>query len=501
MNAPRMFGLLLSLLKHPLIVLAFVIPLVFLASRGDAHSPYGYDEADYMYVANLGFVPNYTDTPTMPITEFIRTGLSRGLVSRPVQLSQLIRGSNDVVFYRHWHGPLYFYSLVLVSRFGLDEHWMRLSTLTFAICSLLLIYVCVIWIFGGIQGTLAALLGSALFVWSATTVRSVELAPHQAFVCSSLASLFLLSKTVATGNRRYFYWAVIAAALCCCLLEVGFVVAATCAVCAYAERQKLCPDRTLAVRSACAFATTMLVVWPGAIIKLSLVKGYLFMAYLALFRKSPWGTDGFFETWEKRIFNSPLEWLVIGATLFSWRFLRWPESNKSVLYPFLVYATMMLAATLRVTTGTPRYSLVFEPALDVLAGCILAAQLTRVRRPMLVYAAVLTLSLALFGETWANVRRQPGLSDPRLPSLLAFIRDNHLERSRVFVPQADLPTLHYYFPRSQLQGYTELQPELSAALDPGVDGILYPGLPIRYQRISARDFNWGRAETESGKGR
>ena len=476
-------------MKHVLIVSVFLALLMPLAWKGAARSPYVYDEADYMYATELGLVANYSDTPTMPIIEFLRVGLSRGRNSgQSSQLSELIRGSSDIVFYRHWHGPLYFYWLMLTSHLGLDEHRMRLFTLFFSICSLFVIYLGCIWLFGGTHGTLAAVLGSALFVWSVPTVRSTELAPHQAFVCCFLACLILLSKTVATGNRSYFYWAVVAAALSCCLLEVGFVAVATVIICGYLERQSLRADRALVTRSLLAFIVTVLVVWPGAIVKLSFAKGYLFMAYLALFRKSPWGDEGFVATWEKRVFSSPVEWLVIGVSLLAWIFLRRVENNRHILYPFVIYGALMLLATMRVTSGTPRYALVFQPALDVLGGCILAVFLAKARRPATAYALAAILGIALFTETWINLLRHPVLTDPRLSSLLVYVRENHLENDRMLVPQADVPTLHYYFPNSHLRGYTDPIPAPSTVRDGRADGLLYPGLPLRYEPLLSGEF-------------
>jgi len=477
-------------MRHVPIVLVFVALLMILAWRVALDSPYAYDEADYMYATKLGPLANFTDTPTMPIVEFLRTGLERGKDSRQAsQLSEMIRGANDVVFYRHWHGPLYSYWLLLTSHFGLDEHRMRLFTLAFPICSLLVIYLGCIWIFGEAQGTLAAVFASALFVWSVPTVRSTELAPHQAFVCCFLVCLILLSKTVATGSRLYFYWAVVAAALCCGLLEVGFVAVATVILCGYFERRSLRPDRAFGIRSLLAFLATVLVIWPGAIMKLSFVKGYLFMAFLAIFRKSPWGPEGFIGTWEKRFSSSPVEWLVIGVSLLIWKFSRRLEGTRRTLYPFLVYAALMLVATLRVTTATPRYALLFEPALDVLAGCVLALYFVKFTRPATAHAVAAVLGLILFTETWVNLKRHPVVPDSRLPSLLAYVRENHLENGRMLVPQADVPTLHYYFPNSHLRGYADQLPELSTLRDGRADGLLYPGLPLRYEQLLSREFN------------
>ena len=73
--------------------------------------PYGYDEADYMYAASLGFAANWSDTPSIPIADFVRAGLHR---DGRQALSERIRSGNDVLFYRHFHGPLF--SLLLDPR-------------------------------------------------------------------------------------------------------------------------------------------------------------------------------------------------------------------------------------------------------------------------------------------------------------------------------------------------------------------------------------------------
>jgi len=469
-----------------LIVTLFAALLIALAWPAVPAAPYSYDEADYMYATRLGLSANFTDTPTMPLAEFLRTGLRRGSdKQQSAQLSEQIRGSDDIVFYRHWHGPLYFYWLTLLSNLGAGEHAMRLSMLVFPVGSLLLIFFGVTW-FGAAHGLLAAILSSALFAWSVPAVRSSELAPHQAFVLTYLAGLFCLSKTVASGSRRYFYVAIVAAALSCCLLEVGLVMVATVLVCGYAERRNLRVDWGFALRSLLLFAATILVVWPGAIFKLSFVKGYLFMAYLAVFRKGPWGSQGLVETWRQRFLDSPVEWIVIVGSLLAWILSRKLKGDLRVLYPFLVFAALMLAATLRVTTGAPRYSLPFEPALDVLAGCATAAFLARLPRPA-AYAATGVLCIALFSATWRNLHQRPEVpADSRLPALLAYVRENHLDRSRLLVPQDDLPTIHYYFPATHLKGYTGPAPELSAAVANGTDGILYPGVPVRYRPVTSR---------------
>ena len=158
--------------------------------------------------------------------------------------------------------------------------------------------------------------------------------------------------------------------------------------------------------------------------------------------------------------------------------LRSPKlEGRRRLYPLVVFSAFMLVATLRVTSGTPRYALPFQPALDVLAGCVLSAYLAKLR-PVPAYALTAILSAALLLSTSLSLR-SPVHPDPRSSALLSYIRENHLERSRLLTPQNDVPLLHYYFPRIKLRGYSGNPPAWSAIADAHVDAILYPDFPIR----------------------
>ena len=361
-----------QLSQHLIVLSALIAIFLGLATKTVPSFPYQYDEADYMFAANLGLVANYTDTPTMPLPEFISTGLSRGRdPQQATQLSAQIRQSNDVLLYRHWHGPLYFYWLILTSKLNLDEREMRLATLSFPICSICLIYLGCLWILSGPASvaTLAAILSSALFAFMDIAVRSSELAPHQLFACCSLACIILLTKMVATGKRVYFYGAIVVAALSCCLLEVGTISVLVVLLCGFRERKKLAADWPMVLRSLAFFFFTVLLVWPPALLRLSFVKGFLGMAYLAVFRKSAWGQASLLEVWQQHIFSAPLAWLVLFVAPLFWLFAIRRSPGLRFLYPVAVFAILMIAVTARVNSATPRYLLVFSR----LSPCFLVA--------------------------------------------------------------------------------------------------------------------------------
>ena len=88
---------------------------------------FAYDEADYMYAVSKGFAANYLDRPTIPFATFVQKGMEEGMrQSGRVSLSEYIRASDDIAFYRHFHAPLYYYWVILHSTLlGTDEQATR----------------------------------------------------------------------------------------------------------------------------------------------------------------------------------------------------------------------------------------------------------------------------------------------------------------------------------------------------------------------------------------
>ena len=472
-------------MKHLLAAGALVALLLFLLTRNVSSDPYVYDEADYMYAASLGYFANWTDTPTISFTDFLRMGLGRGKqASGRQELSEFIRQRDDVLFYRHWHGPLYHYILIPISRLGLNEQGVRSAMLGVPALSLLTIYFGCLSLIPGAGGSIAAVLSSVLFLSSVTVFRSTELAPHQLFALCFLGCLFFLAKTVATGRRSYWYAAVVAAALAFCTLEITFALILTLAVSAYIERRTLQVGWSFIGRSVALFMATVLVIWPAAILKLSVVKAYLFMAYLALFRKAPWGNIGFFETWRGRFLASPVEWglVALGVILFLRK--RTLKENRFT-YPILIYSILMLGATARVLSETARYSLPFMPAIDLFAGLTLAPFLASLRKPV-GFAATALLLVGLYSTALYQGLRHARHSSQRPSAVLESIRQATLTDKTLLVPQEDLPMIHFYFHQARLRGYYTEQPAPSDFEGFPAEGILYPGYPIRLEPRRSR---------------
>ena len=458
-------------MKHAA-VLALLIAVAFGMSRGKVnHDPYGYDEADYMFAAGLGIADNWLDSGSMPITDFVSVGRKRGSdSSQQAGLSSLARGGADPVVYRHWHGPLYFFWLTAIDKLGLNEHDTRASFLIFPLLTVCAIYFGTLRLFEGFEGQIAAILASAMFLWSPIYLESSEIAPHLMFVLWYICALLLLARVALSGSRRGFYAATVLAGLGFCTLEVDFVLILVLIAVLWWKRALLQTDLKLIRNSILLFLATVLLVWPTGILKLNFAKAYMVMAYLALFRKGAWGDVTFSGTWIRRFEMTPVELILVlvGLVLM---FAVMSRRGRTAAMPFLLFGVLMFLANLRVYSVIARYMTPFLPAFDLIAGWALASAFLRLKKPAAVYGAVgITAVLLLWNleQRLASIDRAP---HPEAFATLNAIRAQGLADKTVFVPREVIPAMHYYFPHMQAEGYAQIS-DIPAGGTSG--GIVYP---------------------------
>jgi hypothetical protein len=281
-----------------------------------------------------------------------------------------------------------------------------------------------------------------------------------------------------TGERKYWYSAVVLAAIAFCVLEVAFALIATLLICGHAIRDHLKADLRFAAISAGTFVATVVVIWPGAIFKLSFIKAYLFMAYLAVFRKAAWGSNiSVPGTWWLRFVTSPVPWILLALAVYlliARRRTLW----SPILFPFVVYAVSMFLAIFRVNSDFPKYVLPLWPAIVLIVAFTSGIWLARFK-PAPRYLAVTAICAAMVLTTFPHL--EPRLSsDPANDSMLNLLRSDDLSHKRLLVPQGTVPMVHYYFPEARFKGYLA-EGEVTAELRSGsFDGVIYIGNPARY---------------------
>ena len=468
------------MIRHALILVALFTGYYFLVRDTAYFGPFVYDEADYMHAVRFGAWSNWTDSPSIPLPDLVRIGLTRGRDrGNQSELSAMIRQSNDVLFYRHWHGPLYVGWLAISRAITSDERSIRGLTAIFPIATALLTYFGSRWMLAGAAGEIAGTLGAFLFLWHFAIVRSLELAPHQWFAGSVIAALLFLMKIWRDPLRSRVWWAgaLIMSAVAFCLLEVAFALILTLMVCAWMLRAPLKLDLRFAAMSAAIFLGTVLILWPAAVLKFAFVKSYLFMAYLAVFRRGAWGNNvSIPETWWLRIETAPVLWILFaGSVILYFR----DRKKLAFLAPPLVFSAFMFLAIFRVNTDLYRYVIPLLPGI-VLAPAFGFATIASAWTGKVRAGSVAAICALIFITTWPFARSAMPAPNWHAGGAIALIREHAAAGKPLLVPHSDLPMLHYYFPGLRFETYYD-EPAMRRILDSGtVAGAISEGDSPRF---------------------
>jgi hypothetical protein len=279
-----------------------------------------------------------------------------------------------------------------------------------------------------------------------------------------------------TGDLRFWYFSLILAGLSFVTLEVAFVLIASLILLAFQERSALRVNSGFMLRSIAVFLATVAAVHPASLFKLSFVKAYAIMVYLAVFRKSPWGDATLTGTWLNRFEHAPVEWaLVLAAAIL---FLRAPDSparrySRAPLY----FSVLMILVTLRVLTTDTRYLLPFTPVLAIFSAWMLGEWISTLVPKLQVATAALICAL-LFVNSSIYGALHPLATDEDAVQLIAAVRNRHLEQSTLIIPHDEIPAFHYYFPQATVKSYLDEGEMNTLAVAEKADALVRPDLSL-----------------------
>jgi hypothetical protein len=434
------------------------ISFVLLFRGSVQSSPFEYDESDYMSAARKGLVENYRETSSMNLAEFASTGMRavHGQLNN-TGLSEYIRSRRDLTFFRHYHGPLYYYWLAFTSRFTHgNEAWERLSGWTFHLLAFATIYLGLIWLFGDAYRP-AALVASLVYLLTANNIFTVdELSSHVPFIWFSIATLVVIGRLVVTRSMRWYYAALACCAVSFCVLEYGVLLGASLLVAVWLVRKELFANWHLREAIRCVAWSVLLIVgillllWPAGVIKGTVVEGFIYIVYLSRYRKNSYGNTTPLESWQSHFALSPLDFTVFFLCFSITVVGIWRSRHRNILLPILTYAILLSLSTFKNTATAPRYiSSLFAPVYFV-AAVILFDRVRRVPNVIAISGAV-ALVLALAISAW-RITVWPYLT-PRPPSdmrlLISFVRAH--QKDSYFVPLGFVPELEYYFPHTSIR--------------------------------------------------
>lgn len=436
-------------------------------------TPFAYDEADYMYAGTRGVWANWWDRPSISFTEFVSKGLE--LARRPElrpDFSRYVRSTGDITFYRHYHGPLYAQWIAVWHAAGVrTEAGYRATGLVLHALTTALIF----WGFRKAFPTLppaGAFVAGAAFVTNRTAlVTSLAITQHTLFILLTVLTLYFVGLFCRDLAPRYWYLAMGSLALAFSTVETTVLVLAAVGVTLLLQwkglREKFHRRDLgwLLGRGLAVFVVVFVSVWPAGLLKLSVVKGYFYLAYMTLRRKTfvPTGPE---ELWAAKLRTAPLEFILpaaaVVATILFWRRL----AHRRELAPFVAYVGVFLGATLFITLSYTHYHGSLMAALAVLIGVWFGELWRRVGAPIrAVSLTVVLVILAGMAQAYhAEAREQHGRR-PVSAGVLEYLRERTEKPEKVwYVPFTLVPILHFYHPETDLVGYdVDRSPEALAS--------------------------------------
>lgn len=434
------------------------------------------DEADYMYAGDRGFFANYVDKGTQSISSFITTGLKVGLrKSEWSKLSESIRESNDICFYRHFHGPLYFYWLNMAKLLGFTkEIQFRYASLLFLLIAAAALVIIAAKLFPAGFMVPALIMGFVLMASPSNILTANHVSPHGLYMVLSLVCLGCAAIYCKTSRVKYWYLSIFAASLAFMTIEYSafllLTLLGTLAMHGKPLLQKSQKEKIQFFLNSClCFFAPLAVLWPGGLIKLSFLKGYFSLAYLTIVRPGAYGSLSPEAIWLMKIKESPAEYLLLLLIIIVIPFIL---KKMPYLIPLLIYSFCLLVTALRNNSPYPTYfSSLFPPLY--LVGVAEVAYFYRTFRNWIGRSLLFALCIVFVLDLFSFLKIAPS-SLQCMPYDVSSLNDLRLlaaDTTPVFINSRYILVMHYYFPQVHCIGYNLYRDDTTAVFGRIADAL------------------------------
>jgi hypothetical protein len=434
-----------------------IVCVLFAATASPA--PFAYDEADYMYAATQGFAANYLDRGSLGMTGFIEKGLALMRdKSQRQSMSAFVRNSGDLDFYRHYHGPIYAYWIAAGRALGVrGEGAYRSSGLILHALGTIVIF----WMFLRVFPELpvqAAFVAGVMFAMSRTElVTATAITQHVVFTFLACCTLFAVAEFLRSGRDRWWYAAAALMAASFAAVEIAAVMigSVVLTIVLLEWRRGFKYLLGLFARGAVCFVAVLAILWPPGVFKLDALKGYAYLAYVALGRKT-FTPIGPLDLWGFKLRTYPLEFVLPLSAMLVGALWLWRTNSFRRSAPFLFYAIAFFGVTLVITAPYTYYHSSLAMALAVVTGVLFGELWSRwnAMAGSIALAAVLASLLALDAGFYRERARERSVKPAGTADVLAFL-DSHRPDGPLFVPYVMVPPLHFYRPDVAATGYDE----------------------------------------------
>lgn len=426
--------------------------------------PYPYDSADYMYAGLQGFWVNYTDAGSLSVSELLEKGSE--LLQHPekrAQFSREIRERKDIGFYRHFHGPMYTYWIALCAAFGASsEYAFRNAGFIIHIASSLIL-MAAFWNLFPKWSPLAGFAAGVMLLFNRTAlVTTTAITQHLVFLPLAILTLWALSRFCREYEEKWWYATAAFTGLAFAAVETAVLLVATTAVMllfSYREIASRWPSwgsRFMLLLKGVGIALlVILVVWPAGILKLGLARGFGFLGYMALSRKS-FSLHGPLDTWRDQFTSAPFEhWMMLAgfiASIVLWK--RFEHRRESL--PWIVYAFVYILITTKITLDYKHYRGTIAVAGVMMTAMAIAHLWTRWKpRPAGRAVLVILTAAGVAGEAVRYYDYLQNYEPTASAYVLEYVEAAQLagSRSALYVPYYFVPALHFYYPNLPTIGY------------------------------------------------
>ena len=416
------------------------------------------DDADYAYAAKQGVIANWFDLNALSWSVFLKKGIEKGMNNGEYSnLSKFIRSSNSIPFYRHYHGPLYYEVLAIAMKLSQNEHWLRLSGLVWLLF-LAISSVWVLWLLFPQLSYLAPVLASATLGLSYTGFSAATLLTgHVLFACISLISLATAGKWLTEKNNYWLICSGISGGLALAIIEYAVLIPFSILIATMLNNRSLTkkyPKSVVRYSSIWILAALipLFVVWPAGIIKLTIVKNYMFLAYQLIMRDGIYGVQGILDAWLNRIMYDPLTYsLAIGGLLCSVHLLY----KRVNLHPMLIFAAMLFLTTFKNTSIVPTYVTALLGVVVCLStiGIGLLAKQYRINFELIAIPLLICAFILTFTRDYVHPDGQDVEAGRRWKEAVTGIVKFQEKKGPVLVIRGMLSSLHLYHPEFNFDSY------------------------------------------------
>lgn len=379
------------------ILCAAIVGIALLVRLPGLDAIYDWDEVDYVRAADLGLGANYLGTGVLDFRSFAEKGaikalhLGDDLISVPPGY----RADRDPLVLAHWHPPLLVYATAAARFMGGNPEWVaRLPSLLFGLATVALLYVAAVMLLphlGRSAGAAAALL---LALMPVHVQASRVLSTHTMSSFWALAGVFFILWFRKDRNYAWLYAAAVTGGLT--LLTTEFFpsllgIAAVMIIVA----PLVSPERA-SVRVSwhvlgllATFALTVVIGWPGGLLKLAWLQTLLMRAYnLRVMLPEEQG-------WAMEFLRDRPGWSAIFVAALAWAAVRLRRHEaRAFLYPVLIFSFLVFLGVLSIPFVNLVRAIPLIVPLCVIAGTAGAA-LWHESRPGRIVAGMVLAAVAI----------------------------------------------------------------------------------------------------------